>query len=397
MKLTVHVIANLACPPGKMDQMVFDDTQAGLAVRVAAAGGKNYLVQSSQAGPKKCVPLGPCNGMSLAAAREAASGIMGDKAKGADPAAERKAAITAAQARTAKDALTPAVLVEDRRQLHLSTMKPRYATEAVRAIHNAFADYLHLPAASIDRPMVVMVTDAMRRAGSDAMAARTVAYAKACYHWAVTGLQDLLARLVPRALTTANTTAAAIVRTIEVVQPTLLIDEADMFLIDNDEMRGVLNSGHRRSCAFVLRLVGDDHEPRKFSTWAATAIAMIGRLPDTLEDRSIVVRLRRRRADEAITAFRVDRSGGSATEAGSCTAVRCHLWVFRAGVNPWRAPASEAQKEAARANTVRLRNRDASPSHPGSGPQLFETTAKTRAGFPLSVAGQGKKSSRLRG
>ena len=119
---------------------------------------------------------------------------------------------------------------------------------------------------------------------------------------------DVVASLVPRPLTTANATAAAIFRTIEAAQPTLMIDEADTFLTDNDEMRGILNSGHRRSAAFVLRLVGDDHEPRKFSTWAATVIAMIGRLPDTLEDRSIPVRLRRRRPDEAIKAFRVDRT-----------------------------------------------------------------------------------------
>ncbi|MEI6987449.1 MAG: DUF3631 domain-containing protein, partial [Rhodospirillaceae bacterium] len=119
---------------------------------------------------------------------------------------------------------------------------------------------------------------------------------------------DVVAILVPRPLTTANTTAAAIFRTIEAAQPTLMIDEADTFLTDNDEMRGILNSGHRRSAAFVLRLVGDDHEPRKFSTWAATVIAMIGRLPDTLEDRSIPVRLRRRLPEETITAFRVDRT-----------------------------------------------------------------------------------------
>ena len=126
---------------------------------------------------------------------------------------------------------------------------------------------------------------------------------------------DVVAALVPRPLPTANTTAAAIFRTIEKAKPTLLIDEADTFLGDNDEMRGVLNSGHRKSMAYVTRLVGEDHEPRMFSTWAATAIAMIGRLPDTLEDRSIPVRLRRRRPDEAITPFRADHTDDLSTLA----------------------------------------------------------------------------------
>ena len=59
-----------------------------------------------------------------------------------------------------------------------------------------------------------------------------------------------------------------------------MIDEADSFLRDNEELRGVLNSGHRKGGA-VLRNVGDDHEPRSFSTYSACAIALIGQLPPT--------------------------------------------------------------------------------------------------------------------
>ena len=70
----------------------------------------------------------------------------------------------------------------------------------------------------------------------------------------------------------------------------MLIDEADSFLRNSDELRGVLNSGHTRDSAFVIRTVGEDHEPRRFSTWGAKAIALIGKLPDTLADRSIEVR-----------------------------------------------------------------------------------------------------------
>jgi hypothetical protein len=97
---------------------------------------------------------------------------------------------------------------------------------------------------------------------------------------------DVLNCLVSRPLSTANATAAVIFRIVEICSPTLLIDEADTFLNENMELRGILNSGHRRG-GTVVRTVGDDHEPRQFSTWAAAAIAMIGRLPDTLNDRSI--------------------------------------------------------------------------------------------------------------
>jgi putative DNA primase/helicase len=122
-----------------------------------------------------------------------------------------------------------------------------------------------------------------------------------------TTLLDVLGCLVPRPLLTANTSASPIFRAIELSRPTLLIDEADTFLKKSDELRGILNSGHRKGGS-VLRVVGDQHEPRMFSTWAPAAIAMIGKLPDTLEDRSISVRLRRRGRDEIVQRFRPDRT-----------------------------------------------------------------------------------------
>lgn len=57
-------------------------------------------------------------------------------------------------------------------------------------------------------------------------------------------------------------TSSVVFRIIEERAPTLLIDEADTFLPDNNELRGILDSGHRRSNAFVLRNVGDNHEPK---------------------------------------------------------------------------------------------------------------------------------------
>ena len=123
-----------------------------------------------------------------------------------------------------------------------------------------------------------------------------------------TTLLDVLGRLVLKPLPTAHVTPAAIFRTIEAYRPTLLIDEADTFLRDNDELRGIINSGHRKGGS-VLRTVGDDHEPRAFATYAACAIALIGRLPETLHDRAVVVALKRRLPSEAITSFRPDRAG----------------------------------------------------------------------------------------
>jgi putative DNA primase/helicase len=126
---------------------------------------------------------------------------------------------------------------------------------------------------------------------------------------------SIIQSLVPRALPAANITAAALFRVVEKWQPTVLIDEADTFLRDNDELRGVLNSGHNRAAAFVVRTVGDDHEAKPFRTWAPKAIALIGNLPDTLADRSIPVRLRRKRRDETVERLRLDRMEGLAVVA----------------------------------------------------------------------------------
>ena len=117
----------------------------------------------------------------------------------------------------------------------------------------------------------------------------------------------ILQNLTPKALLTSNISSAGLFRTIEAARPTLLIDEGDSFLQFSDELRGILNSGHTRAGAFVIRLVGQDFEPRTFSTWAAMAFASIGRLPDTLADRSIILPMKRKSAGEKVERFRVDR------------------------------------------------------------------------------------------
>lgn len=123
-----------------------------------------------------------------------------------------------------------------------------------------------------------------------------------------TTLVSVLSKLVPRPLPAANITPAAVYRAIEACTPTLLLDEADTFLADNHELRGVLNSGHTRATAFVIRSVGDEHQPRRFATWCPMAIAAIGRLSETLMDRSIVIEMRRRRANEKVKRLRIDRT-----------------------------------------------------------------------------------------
>lgn len=121
-------------------------------------------------------------------------------------------------------------------------------------------------------------------------------------------LMELIQVLVPRGLLVSNLSTSSLFRVVEAYAPTLLSDEADSWLSDDtSELRGIFNSGWRRGTAKVLRCDGDEHEPTIFSTWAPKAIAAIGKLPNTIEDRSIVVQLRRKTANEAVARFRHDR------------------------------------------------------------------------------------------
>jgi hypothetical protein len=52
----------------------------------------------------------------------------------------------------------------------------------------------------------------------------------------------------------------------------------------------------------------------------------------------------------------LDCSGGSHAEVADCLVRQCPLFPFRFGKNPWRAPASEAQRQASRKNVAALVN-----------------------------------------
>ncbi len=117
-------------------------------------------------------------------------------------------------------------------------------------------------------------------------------------------LLDLIGKLASRPLVASGISPAAIFRVVEAYSPTLLIDEADTFLKDNEDTRGIINSGHTRTSAKIIRLVGDNHEPKQFSTWGAKAISGIGKQADTLMDRSLVLELRRKLKDEKVQRLR---------------------------------------------------------------------------------------------
>lgn len=117
-----------------------------------------------------------------------------------------------------------------------------------------------------------------------------------------TTLRDVVSVLVPRALLAENLSVAVLFRVVQRHRPTVLADECDTWLRDNEELRGMLNAGHRRG-GQALRCEGETNEVRAFNVFAPVVLCGIGALPGTLHDRSIVIRLERAKPGELSKRF----------------------------------------------------------------------------------------------
>jgi hypothetical protein len=116
--------------------------------------------------------------------------------------------------------------------------------------------------------------------------------------------------LVPAPVIAVNVSPAYLFRKVGAEEgATILFDEIDTVFgpkaKDNEEIRALLNAGHRRG-AVAGRCVarGQTVVTEEISAYAAVAVAGLGWLPDTILSRSIIVRMRRRAANEQIEPFR---------------------------------------------------------------------------------------------
>ncbi|MGD9638866.1 MAG: DUF3631 domain-containing protein [Alphaproteobacteria bacterium] len=124
-----------------------------------------------------------------------------------------------------------------------------------------------------------------------------------------TTLLMLLDFLCCKSLRVSSLTASAMFRTIEEHAPTLLIDEADAFLKEKEELRGIINEGHTKGGGVIRNVeVGRSHSVRIFSCFCPCAIAGIGKLADTIADRSIIITMRRKFIGETVERLRSDKS-----------------------------------------------------------------------------------------
>lgn len=133
-----------------------------------------------------------------------------------------------------------------------------------------------------------------------------------------TSLLDILGHLVNRALITSNLTMASAFRVIELLHPTLLIDELDSFLEDLPELVNVLNSGHKKG-GFVFRVVGENQDVRQFSTYGPVAYCMIGKPKGTLRSRTVLLRMLRKSSKQKTEDFNLEERPELAEELKEMT------------------------------------------------------------------------------
>ena len=134
-----------------------------------------------------------------------------------------------------------------------------------------------------------------------------------------TRLLEVLDTIVATPWLTGGTSKAALVRKIDAAAPTLLLDESDAAFGGDAEyaeaLRGVLNNGYTRGKPYTTCIgQGAGIKPYDFKVFSPKAIAGIGKLPDTVADRSIPIALKRRAPGEYVERFRRRRAEAQGAE-----------------------------------------------------------------------------------
>ena len=145
-----------------------------------------------------------------------------------------------------------------------------------------------------------------------------------------TRAQEVARELVHKALPTTNISPAALARSInEDDPPTLILDEADTVWGKKDQrsegaedLRGILNAGHSRGWPYV-RWDAAARRQEQCPTFAMAIIGGIGDMPDTIEDRAVVLSMRRRAPGESVAQWRTRRAVPQLRGVRD----RLHAWV----------------------------------------------------------------------
>lgn len=119
-------------------------------------------------------------------------------------------------------------------------------------------------------------------------------------------LLAILQKILSKCVAASSITPSVLYRLIPKHQPSIICDEADTYMTEkNEDLRGILNAGHSRDTCGVLRTNPDTFEVELFNAFGAKCLAAINSLPGTVEDRSIIIKMRRKASGQKTEKLRL--------------------------------------------------------------------------------------------
>ncbi|MEJ7742076.1 MAG: hypothetical protein WKF73_05710 [Nocardioidaceae bacterium] len=186
---------------------------------------------------------------------------------------------------------------------------PIDGAELLDELHGALTKYVAFPSAkSADAVTLFVAATHAQPAWEHATRLVVKSPLKRC---GKSRLQEVIAETCYRPLRTANCSTAALVRSIGSDDPpTILLDEADTVFRGSksgkdgvaEDLRGFINAGHSRGAPY-LRWDMTARQLEECPTFAMAVLAGIGDLPDTIEDRAVIVSMRRRGNGETVASI----------------------------------------------------------------------------------------------
>ena len=187
----------------------------------------------------------------------------------------------------------------------MSTHPARTGAALLDQLHDALTRYVILPSAHATDAVTLWIA-ATHAQPAWAHAPRLVIRApeKRC---GKSRLLDVVEATCHDPFLTVNASPAAVYRSITEDPPTMLVDEADTIFganaDGNEDLRGLLNAGHQRNRP-AKRYDAATNRVESIPTFAMAALAGIGAMPDTIEDRAVIIRMRRRAPGESVLPYR---------------------------------------------------------------------------------------------
>lgn len=134
---------------------------------------------------------------------------------------------------------------------------------------------------------------------------------------------EVIELLVARPWRVTGASEAAMFRKIAKCKPTLMLDEIDAIFGSHSDrtepLRALLNAGNRPG-ASVARCVGEKSDVQDFPVFCPKVLAGIdsgNRIPDTIRDRSIPIRMQRKTGAEKVERFRYRAARAESESLGS--------------------------------------------------------------------------------